>query len=773
MASLLNEEEKALMKDDFYSTQYGGFNEEADDVDFQAPAHLVHPDQADLADVDDDDEVDSDFSIDENDEPKSDVDEEAESKKARRGQGVHTKAYREPVKRPEKKPVDPAAKKARQAQRLQSQIKRQLQKQRMVLTDFGRKEARASTVSKTAETQNRQKERENRARKLLRQRLRAREKKKANEREPTQAELLAEAKLTERLNIATLKKYEEMELEARKKATKLTQRTMTGPYVRFLSTAMPLVSEVRPAEERIVVDEPDETTGQSTETSSTPDDPEQRLAESSSSAKKETPSSSADSRRQARTFLTFSDFDSFRRSFPSKRPRHTQQKMCPITRLPAKYFDPATRLPYANLHAFRILREAYYSQLEQKGNKNDPEVKAWLDWRQKNRPTKPTLLTQVSRTPSAFSHLLNPASTPVTPNPALVQRASAPATPIPTTPQLPSQPVQMGFSPLTLRSPSMVVASSAGVLPHTIPQQQLQPANLLPQQSVVLPVRTTPLPQQPVQGATVSLTTATKAPSVAQLIQNPSLPNTPVIGGVSVGGTNLTHQQGTVQTVKIGNHHVNIGGGTVQLPPRAVTTTLTAQQLQQLSRGQVLSSALHNALRGNSPRAQIVTRPAQGITAQGLAAGQQILRTQAGLPQQPQARLQQPTIAIHRPTGSVVVTSGSNHIPTTFAVAVASQPQTLRATNQGIAIQHSSANNPLRTVGNVVSTSAGQQIVVAQPGGQGRIARQIVMSQAGGTPVRGQILQVTNQAGGHQFVVSTNAGGQYLINQQPPPTSKP
>ncbi|XP_059081922.1 vacuolar protein sorting-associated protein 72 homolog [Tigriopus californicus] len=640
MASLLNEEEKALMKDDFYSTQYGGFNEEADDVDFQAPAHLVrHAGSHEV--IEDDDEVDSDFSIDENDEPKSDLDEEAETKKAKRGQGVQTKAYREPVKRVEKAAVvDPAAKKARQAQRIQSQIKRQWQKQ-MVLTDFGRKEARASTVSKTAETQNRQKEREHRARKLLRQRMRAREKKKANEREPTQAELLAEAKLTERLNIATLKKYEEMELEARKKATKLTQRTITGPYVRFLSTAMPMVSEVRPADERIVVDEPLEEAGPNVPSSAPTTDETARVTPTGPSDG-QVSEPMASSGRQARTFLTFSDFDSFRRSFPSKRPRHSQQKMCPITRLPAKYFDPATRLPYANLHAFRILREAYYSQLEQKGNKNDPEVKAWLDWRQKHRPTKPTLLTQVSRTPSAFSHLLNPASTPVTPNPALVQRAS-----------------------------------------------------------------------------------------------------------------------------------VNIGGGTVQLPPRAVTTTLTAQQLQQLSRGQVLSSALHNALRGNSPRAQIVTRPSQGITAQGLAAGQQILRTQTGLTQQPQTRLQQPTIAIHRPSGSVVVTSGSNHIPTTFAVAVASQPQTLRATNQGIAIQHSSSNNPLRTVGNVVSTGGGQQIVVAQPGGQGRIARQIVMSQAGGTPVRGQILQVTNQAGGHQFVVSTNAGGQYLINQQHQPTSKP
>ena len=42
-------------------------------------------------------------------------------------------------------------------------------------------------------------------------------------------------------------------------------------------------------------------------------------------------------------------------------------KVCPVTRLPAKYFDPVTELPYANLQAFKIIREAYYQQLEAKG----------------------------------------------------------------------------------------------------------------------------------------------------------------------------------------------------------------------------------------------------------------------------------------------------------------------------------------------------------------------------------------------------------------------
>ena len=81
---------------------------------------------------------------------------------------------------------------------------------------------------------------------------------------------------------------------------------------------------------------------------------------------------------QERTFLTFSDHDTYRKAFPLQRRRLSQTKICPITRLPAKYFDPVTQHPYANLHAFKILRETYYNQLEQKGDKTDPEVKQFI-----------------------------------------------------------------------------------------------------------------------------------------------------------------------------------------------------------------------------------------------------------------------------------------------------------------------------------------------------------------------------------------------------------
>ena len=87
MASLLNDEEKEAIsgKDEFYETKYGGFQEEKDDGDFayQSPGE-------------EDDRVDSDFSIDEDDEVRSDIEDEGSGKRktAKRGEGVQTKAYK-------------------------------------------------------------------------------------------------------------------------------------------------------------------------------------------------------------------------------------------------------------------------------------------------------------------------------------------------------------------------------------------------------------------------------------------------------------------------------------------------------------------------------------------------------------------------------------------------------------------------------------------------------------------------------------------------------
>ena len=95
-------------------------------------------------------------------------------------------------------------------------------------------------------------------------------------------------------------------------------------------------------------------------------------------------------------------FQKLKENFPKSNRRLPAPKICPVTRLPAKYFDPVTELPYANLQAFKIIREAYYQQLETRGDKTDPEISSWLSWREKNKPAKP-ILVSVNRPPAAFT----------------------------------------------------------------------------------------------------------------------------------------------------------------------------------------------------------------------------------------------------------------------------------------------------------------------------------------------------------------------------------
>ena len=62
------------------------------------------------------------------------------------------------------------------------------------------------------------------------------------ERELTQEEILLEAEETEKLNMLDLKKYEQMELENKRRAVRLTKRVVKGACIRYRSVAMPLIS---------------------------------------------------------------------------------------------------------------------------------------------------------------------------------------------------------------------------------------------------------------------------------------------------------------------------------------------------------------------------------------------------------------------------------------------------------------------------------------------------------------------------------------------------
>lgn len=339
IAKLLNDEEE---DEDFYKSTYGGFQEEENDREYVQKKI-----------DDDDDSVDSDFSIDENDEVISDTEEQ----QPQRSKRVNTKAYKEPVKKP------PAGK-TNEKPKAKSPVKKRLTKRASRATytvlDSGRISLRKSTALKSAATEYRVKVR-NETKNKRSKRLRV-------EPMPTQKELLAEVEITEKENIASLEKFKQMEIE--KKKVRPTKRVNTGPTVRYHSLSMPSMAEIRPVNHERD-DEDDE------------DIPVARL-------KRRRQEASAENKdRVERTFITFENDinDEYYSSvFPakSKMVKGKEQILCSLTKLPARYIDPVTKLPYRNVQAFKIIREAYYQLLESLGpNAEAPHIDKFLTHRQK------------------------------------------------------------------------------------------------------------------------------------------------------------------------------------------------------------------------------------------------------------------------------------------------------------------------------------------------------------------------------------------------------
>uniref|UniRef100_A0A1B6M5H0 Vacuolar protein sorting-associated protein 72 homolog n=2 Tax=Graphocephala atropunctata TaxID=36148 RepID=A0A1B6M5H0_9HEMI len=274
------------------------------------------------------DEVDSDFSIEENDEVKSDDDEETTKKRQKKG--LYTKAYKEPkivVKK-----LDSGSKPDTERPRKKRKLAQDADPFLADLTE--RKSTRHSTAVKSAETAQRVRDRALERRKNRRS---------AGEPvyKPTQEELLEEAKLTELENLKSLEKYQKLELERKKCRT--VKKVYTGPTVRHHSISMPLLGD----------------DGHTVEG------------------------------RYERTFVTFSDEETMASVLPpSEPPKHPRRQFCPITRLPARFLDPVTQLPYCNVVAFRVLREAYYQQLEARGDRGSVDVAAWLAHRQTSKTSQ-------------------------------------------------------------------------------------------------------------------------------------------------------------------------------------------------------------------------------------------------------------------------------------------------------------------------------------------------------------------------------------------------
>jgi len=168
----------------------------------------------------------------------------------------------------------------------------------------------------------------------------------------TQEQLLEEAKITELKNLKSLEMFQRLELE--KKKTKIIKPTYTGPMIRYHSVTMPAVEETESANGQI----------------------ENKVVGKCS-----------------RNFITFTDENTMKEVFSYDKPKPATRSTCIVTRLPARYLDPLTKQPSANLTAFRIIREAYYTQLEKKVDPRLPHVAKWLEWRKQMKVTKQNLKT--------------------------------------------------------------------------------------------------------------------------------------------------------------------------------------------------------------------------------------------------------------------------------------------------------------------------------------------------------------------------------------------
>ncbi|XP_074416182.1 LOW QUALITY PROTEIN: vacuolar protein sorting-associated protein 72 homolog [Sinocyclocheilus rhinocerous] len=310
MSELLDAEEE----DEFYKTTYGGFNDVSDDE--------YRGDHSDT-----EDEVDSDFDIDEGDEPDSDQEDDAPRRKSR----VVTKAYKEPLKvsKPKVKRV---------SEELKTERPKVERRTFLELEEFGemRKSVRKSTSEHTRQTNERLQERQ----------LEAPRKRRG---------ALSETRLRRVCAQMTLcvcsENYERLEADKKKQVHK--KRRFEGPSIRYHSVLMPLIPDAHMKEENVDVEGLDQDTPQATPTSSS--------------------SAQGAGSLCSRTYITFSDDEAFISAFPPSArssPAQPVQEVCPVTHKPALYRDPVTDIPYANARAFRIIREAYQKYIAAHGFPN-------------------------------------------------------------------------------------------------------------------------------------------------------------------------------------------------------------------------------------------------------------------------------------------------------------------------------------------------------------------------------------------------------------------
>lgn len=356
ISNLLNDEEE----EEIYKTLYGGFNEIEDDRDY------IQNKQDD-----DDDSVDSDFSIDENDEVISDA-EELPERRARQTGKVYKDLKAKKVPANKARQATTKVVKKQVAKRFKSNRKH---RSSFTVLDSGKISLRHSTALKSAATQHRVKERKE----AMRKRVKAY---RIVDVMPTQKELLAEAETTAKENLASLERFKKMEIE--KKKVRPTKRTNPGPIIRYHSLSMPSTTATTT---RTIGQQKRRTTSNIASISSEmSNDTDMEIeAPGKSDAKSSSHDQSNTIKHVERTFVTFENDlndDYFKKIFSKPVAKRKGDLICPLTKLPARYICPLTKLPYRNIQALKIIREAYYQLIE---SSNLPGCEEWIQWRRKNK----------------------------------------------------------------------------------------------------------------------------------------------------------------------------------------------------------------------------------------------------------------------------------------------------------------------------------------------------------------------------------------------------
>ncbi|CAF1386856.1 unnamed protein product [Rotaria magnacalcarata] len=312
--------------DEFYGTAYGGFLDEEEDNDYDSEES-------------EEDVVDSDFDQDDEEQQQQQQadgeQEQTDTSKKRKTNEDSDDDEDGTMKRRRKKVVY-------QAQSLQQELKAKKREEQQEelgepksirhpekkknVPKIEAKTLRKSTSVKRVELEKRQTERQER-RVYLKGVASLRN--TGEVRKLTQEELLEEAKITEEINLESLEAYQQIELK--KKEIKRMKLIQECP--RICTSSMTITNEPNDQWNDIL-------------------DENYQLEPMSE--------------RCSRTFVSFTHIQTYNETFSTLNSsnRRQRRRLCPITGMPAQYFDSLTQMPYATLEAFKILRRIYSEEMK-------------------------------------------------------------------------------------------------------------------------------------------------------------------------------------------------------------------------------------------------------------------------------------------------------------------------------------------------------------------------------------------------------------------------